>query len=289
MNGNYSIIRTFLFVLFLINQQITTSQISYSKFIYNDSTKNPISWVNIGIKGKNIGTVSNSEGFFKIYIPKERMEDSITFSSVGYYRHTVSVKDLIHVETDSLFLSPKIRELPIIDVLKKGKWKSKDYGLSRHLSGAYGIVQSERFNDIVECAQQVELGDELVKISKFNIYLKSVNTDTALFRINFYRMDDTIPGKNVFEREIIIKQKISNGWLEIDLNSFNVWLHGDVLASIEFLPSHRQKKKISLYYGGIIVCKGSSYNRVSSQGDWYKLNFGTYSIFITTKKFIPKK
>jgi len=273
-----------LFVLLnLHGQNITSSH------VFDASTKEPMPFVNIGIKNKNTGTISNSTGGFSINISDDKINDSLTFSFVGYNSLTISIKNLLSTKADSILLYPKTLELAEVVVSANGKWKSKKMGLSRNLPGVFGVVQSDATSDIVECAQQFDLGDELTKISNFHIYLKGVNTDTASFRINFYHFDGNKPTDRAFEKEIFIRRKISNGWLEIDLDEYEVWLKGKIVASIEFLPTEKQKEIISLSYGGILVCQETSYNRTSSQGEWYKLDFGTYSIYLTTKKYVTKK
>jgi hypothetical protein len=281
-----NIILTTWLLFFLLNVQ---GQNIISSCVYDGATKEPMPFVNIGIKNKNIGTISNSKGNFSINIPKDKIGDSITFSFVGYRSQTISIKNLIENKSDSILLHQKTQELAEVVIKANGKWKSKKLGLTRNLPGVFGIVQSDTTSDIVECAQQFDLGEELTKISKFHIYLKGVNTDTASFRINFYYFDGNTPTERAFEKEIFIRKKVSNGWLEVDLDEYGVWLKGKTVASIEFLPTESQKEIISLSYGGILVCKGTSYNRTSSQGEWYKLDFGTYSIYLTTKKYETKK
>jgi len=279
------ILTTWVFFI-LVNLQ---GQNVISLSIFDAMTKEPMPFVNIGIKNKNSGTISNSSGRFSINISSDKINDSLTFSFVGYNSLTIPVKYLLFNKPDSILLHQKMLELTEVIIIANGKWKSKKIGLSRNLPGVFGIVQSDTTSDIVECAQQFDLGDEMTKISNFHIYLKGVNTDTASFRINFYYFDGNKPTERAFEKEIFIRRPVSNGWLEIDFDEYGVWLTGNIVASIEFLPTEKQKEIISLSYGGILICQGTSYNRTSSQGEWHKLDFGTYSIFLTTKKFVTKK
>ncbi|MFN3917589.1 MAG: carboxypeptidase-like regulatory domain-containing protein [Flavobacteriales bacterium] len=260
-----------------------------SSRVFDAATKEPMPFVNIGIKKKNIGTVSNETGAFKILIPKDKTNDSLTFSFVGYHSFTIAIKQLFAESPDSIKLKQKTLELPEVMVKANGKWKQKKMGLSRNLPGAMGVVQNDTLFDAVECAQQIDLDSVLTKITSFHIYLKGVKTDTANFRINFYNFDGISPSDRVFEKEIFVKRSISNGWMEVDLDEYNIWLKGRIVVSIEFLPTSQQKEKVSLWYGGILICKGTSYSRTSSQGEWHKLDFGTYSIYVTTKKYVSKK
>ena len=273
-------------LLCLIN--LVEGQISISSKIYDATTKESIPFVNIGIKNKKTGTVSRSNGSFNLNISQDKLIDTLTFSFVGYHSLMIPIKHLLSHKPDSIFLEQKTIELTGVTVMANGKWKTKKVGLSRNLPGVYGVVQSYTSTDIVECAQLFNLDSNLTKVSKFHIFLKGVNTDTARFRINFYCFDGTTPTDRAFEKEIFVERNISRGWLEVNLEEYEIWLKGQIISSIEFLPTEEQKEKISLSYGGILVCKETSYNRTSSQGEWNKLDFGTYSIYLTTKKYVIK-
>jgi CarboxypepD_reg-like domain len=52
--------------------------------VYNKKTNEPIPFVNIYIKNKNIGTISNNDGNFIFKVPLENADDSVYFSSIGY-------------------------------------------------------------------------------------------------------------------------------------------------------------------------------------------------------------
>jgi hypothetical protein len=272
------------FHLSLIGQHIVLSTVCDS------STKEALAYVNIGIKFKNKGTVSNTEGGFRMNFNADQLSDSLTFSFVGYETRTLSINSLVENEQDTIWLKPRIQEITEYVVSSKiGKWKTKQKGLSRNLPGAYGIVQNDTLNDIVECAQLIDLDSAMTKITQFSVFLKGVNTDTASFRINFYHFDGESPTERAVDKEILIRRKIENRWMDVDLDEYNIWLTGKIVAAIEFLPTETQKENTSLFYGGILLCKGTSYNRESSQGKWHKLDFGTYSIQITTKRFKAKK
>jgi hypothetical protein len=260
-----------------------------SSSVYNSLTMEPIPYVNIGIKNKKTGTISYSNGSFQISISDDKKRDSITFSSIGYHSISISINNLILNRPDSIFMSQKPIQLSEVEVKGNGKWQSESLGVTRHLPGVFGLAQSDTLFDIVECAQQLDLGEDLTKISTFHIYLKEVNTDTGSFRINFYKFNESGSFELAYQREIFSRKKISNGWLDVDLNEYDIWLKGKVIVGIEFLPSDDQRERISLSYGGILVCKGTSYNRGSSNGAWNKLDFGTYSIYVTIKKFAEKK
>lgn len=52
--------------------------------IIDKNTQKPIEYANIGILGKSIGTISNSDGKFILKIPPEYINDTIGISCIGY-------------------------------------------------------------------------------------------------------------------------------------------------------------------------------------------------------------
>ncbi len=64
--------------------------------ILDFNTREPIPFVNIGILGKNIGTVSDTNGQFTLDIPQSEIvpKDTLRFSSIGYQSLDFLVKDL---------------------------------------------------------------------------------------------------------------------------------------------------------------------------------------------------
>ncbi|HRP57084.1 carboxypeptidase-like regulatory domain-containing protein [Agriterribacter sp.] len=73
-----------LLVLFFFSLHATTfTQTVIRGVVYDAETKAPLSYVNIGIKNKNIGTVSRANGTFSIEIPAQNEVDTLTFSMVG--------------------------------------------------------------------------------------------------------------------------------------------------------------------------------------------------------------
>ena len=57
-------------------------------------SNNPILFVNIGIQKKNIGVISNERGEFSLKIPDSLIQESLTFSCIGYKSRNVLIETL---------------------------------------------------------------------------------------------------------------------------------------------------------------------------------------------------
>lgn len=100
----------FVFILFILSH-ITSQAQDVSGKIIDEETKTPIPYVTIKY-GIDNGTISNEEGDFNLFIPKNKsVTDSIHFSSIGYATKTIAAH---HVLDTLIVLKPEALELSSI-------------------------------------------------------------------------------------------------------------------------------------------------------------------------------
>lgn len=244
-------------------------QIKLQGKITDSKSKGALPYVNVGIKAKNIGTISSDDGSFSINIPQNHITDTLTFSLIGYSEFTIPVSQLDSKNEISI----QLIENPMVlnEVLIQGqKLVEKKYGIKK--TGAIlhftdGIFKKD---DSFEIGQVINLGDKPAKISSLNLHINSSRPDSASFRINFYKYneDENAPTTRVFDRSIVQRHPIRVGWLKFDLSDYNIRLKGKVFAAIEFIPENKDVSQI--YYeiklGGI----SKSFFRKSSLGQWVR-------------------
>src|SRR5688500_4884102 len=95
-----------IWIIFILSciTSLSLSQTQISGKVIDTENRKPLSYVNIGIKEKNIGTVSKEDGFFKIEVPLEYQSDSLTFSIVGYHELSLAIEELASDETVTIGL-----------------------------------------------------------------------------------------------------------------------------------------------------------------------------------------
>lgn len=86
----FSLIISFLFHFVFLNAQVLTLQGN----VVDSKNNTGIPYVNIGFPAYSVGTSSNELGGYIIKIPKERMSDTLVFSSIGYVTYRIAVKDI---------------------------------------------------------------------------------------------------------------------------------------------------------------------------------------------------
>ncbi len=85
-----------LVLLLAINLSATKAQkqLVIEGEIRDASTKDPLPYASVGVLNQHLGTVSNSEGFFRLYLPDSLLRDSIQINYLGYHSYKASVYQL---------------------------------------------------------------------------------------------------------------------------------------------------------------------------------------------------
>ena len=120
MNSLYKIlvITTILILAIFSNPAMVKADsqiVEFSGVIKNEKNKKAIGNVSVTVPGTNIGTVTNSDGFFKLKIPASSVKNGIKIEQIGYQ----NLEMLLDHRNPSLqiFLQPSGKELKEVLVL----------------------------------------------------------------------------------------------------------------------------------------------------------------------------
>lgn len=269
-----------ILILSFNNHIFSQTQIIGKVIDAND--KSPLAYVNIGIKEKNIGTISKEDGFFSIDIPSDYQSGSLTFSIVGYNESTLPIRDL----KGNVVIQLKEKPTQLDEVVVTGeKLVEKKYGIKRRgaIHFTDGIFKKD---DSFEIGQVIRLGNSLAQITSLNLHFNSSRPDSANFRINFYRYDsdENIPKERIIEKSILQRHPVNEGWLKFDLSNYNILIKGDVLMSLEFIPEADNDIK-QIFYEVKLGGSSKSFFRKTSLGQWTRPphHYCLYATAITDK------
>ncbi len=255
-----------LFILFYNNMYTQT----LSGYIINANTKEPISFVNIGLANKKNGTVSNEKGVYNLSNTSLTKDDTVIISSIGYERKLITYTTLANNTT--ITLTPKSYQLNEVVVkpvaLNKktslGKINTKQKGTSfLSFLENLGIEYAAKFN---------VKSNSLLSQLKLNICETSFDTLYMRLKIYQYRADGNhqlLNNKDIYLQ--YSKANTQNTIIE-NLKYENIYVQGEVLIALEF---YKQMGK-----GSIQFCsdtKGDGFIRATSQKNWDiydKIRFG---------------
>jgi hypothetical protein len=221
--------------------------------VLNFENSEPLAYVNIGIKNKTVGTVSNNNGLFKLSLNyKVTSKDTIVFSYIGFKTEKYLVSELSKIK-EPIILQPKNMELDeIVLSSKKIKYKSKKIGRT---SKGLGLMHSNFYT-----YYEKDVDDRLSKergmkfkmrrnchIKDLNFNITSNDFKSLTFRVNFYKIQDGIPTDLIVQENIIFEIKDNFlGWFKVDLEPYAIYLKEEieeVAVTIQWLESVKENKK----------------------------------------------
>lgn len=232
----------------------------------------------VGIRGKNIGTVSNEDGSFSLQIASVNFKDSLCFSYAGY-------EDL-YLPIDSLRKSSKeIRvhlnsvSLPEV-VVVTGLQKIRKIGVKSRTPLLWGYAGKEKY---FEMAQLIEITQQskLLNIGFFLVAPKERN-DSADVRINIYDVDNGLPGRRINTQNIMQRIAPQTGRTLISVEKYNMYFNHPIFIGVEILPDNIHSMRYNYSYG--IRAGGKLYLRTATLGTWQESSGGTLTLSAEVKQ-----
>ena len=260
----------FLMIAFSLNAQTPIEKHIFGYVI--NQNQEVLSFVNIGIKGKNFGTVTDQNGEFALIVPEKLIADSLTFSSIGYHTYTIAISDFSG-ESTSIILEEKKYSLPEIVV--------RDVVLVKKQLGNTKAKTTRSIN-----FGENELGNELgalIEIKKpsrllsFHGTINKSDFDSLFFRLNLYTKDGFENYISVLDENIFVNLKPETKLteIEVDLRPYEIYVDDDILVSME---------QISELGDGVVQFalqrKGSTWVRAVSLANWYQAPLGGIGFYI---------
>lgn len=263
-----SLIKTYhLIPAFIIYTSILCAQNIQGKLI-DQNTKAPIPFANIGILGKNIGTVSDDEGNFTLEVPKTgwSASDTLRFSSIGYQSVDFMMlheKDLPKV----VYLKPMILSLPTVVINPKKFKRPKVLGHRNNSPKMILYFQSNRLGTELCNLIEVKKGSYYLKKAHFNIAQNKFGL--LVFRVHVYENEGGKPGKNLLPKELIVTTDLKSGVLSVDLAPHNLIVEHDFFLGLEWVkPLNKGNISKDLQFCIGLGQAGGIFSKTTSQAYW---------------------
>jgi len=267
-----------LLVVFLVTFLANAQEVIVGK-VKDSISGSVLPYVNIGISAKSAGTVSDKEGNFKLKLNNLINDnDEVTFESAGFKTVTYKVSSLKETSIIELQKDSEILEEVVID-LKKGKLQKlgkKNLGLDLTHFSFYSSYE----HDIVDDALSKETG-MLFKLKKdcwvnsLNFKISSNEYKHLKFRINFYKIENGIPGEQLFPAKNIIFKVDDNytGWFNVDIRDYDIFLDkelDEVAVTIQWLESEKSNDKSKFLSIPVALTGGTQFIRNKTMDRWQK-------------------
>jgi len=192
----------------------------------------PLVYVSIGVLETPIGTISDEEGNFGLEIREQPPEAMVRFSMIGYKTKTFSIVELTDREN---IIKLKIEPIELSEVdIKFGKIKKVGITKSSRFSGVCGWGGT-KFGMGHELGTKIDLGSEPVKLLSLHIKVHKQSFDSTLLRLHIRNIIDSLPQKELLSENILIVLSTASGWVDIDLNKYNLILSREIALTLEWL------------------------------------------------------
>lgn len=260
-------------VLFLVTN---AQSVDIQGVLMDSVTQKPVPYANIGIAGKDLGTVSDENGRFSLAVPDSLAKLDLTISRIGYQKMTIAINSFGKL-ADTLLLVPETYELQEVTVLVE-KMREKKAG---HAGGMMIQFQESGKHLGYEIGTILKLSKNkpsLLKDFNFNAITYG-RIDYALMRLNVYSVKDD-EFTNVLKENIYITltDNLSERERCINLLPYNIVVQGDIAVTLELVKVHyaSEPSAETFNYADGIGYDGTFLNnmcgRDASQGAWEKIS-----------------
>ena len=245
--------------------------------IVEEGTNRPLAFVNVGIAGKNVGTVSDINGDVNLNIPSTNRLDTLTFSMVGYEPKKLA---LSKINADNLIIALKAAVYDISEVIVSNK-KFKRKTVGNNASGK--IVKFSIGGDDLGA----ELGS-LIKIRKRKTFIKTFKWfvvdnpfERVRFRLNIYDYKGGKQDSNILRQNIIVEFDKVSGMMEVDLSKYNIMVTDDFIVSLEWFehPGESKTGSDEVSFSASLMGPLFMYRDISL-GKWYSHRPGSFGIHL---------
>lgn len=258
-------IRLFSFIILALSSTNGFAQI-VKGVVYNAVDSAVLAYVNIGIIGGNLGTVSNEAGRYTLDLSNVRSTDSLRFSYLGFFSQTFHARSFLNKGSFDIYLEEKDYEL-IETVVYPREYVEKVLGNSNNMALlAAGFKENQGG---YECGVLMK-----VKKSAFlydlTCYVALCSYDTLFYRMNVYKPLDDGDFEPILEKPIYLtavsKDVKQWGTLNWDLRKHNIVVDGDFLITLEHVKDLGPGQ---LFFSAAFI-KNPTYYRETSQAEWKK-------------------
>ncbi len=253
------IVKNVVFLVFFVT--FSGYSQSFYGIVRNSKTGEVMPYANIGIRGKQLGGISDHQGQFTINLTNAEQEDILVISYVGYTNKEFQVSKLDLTKQHIVELTPTAQLLQEVVVSRKkdvmalgNKGKS-----SRHTG--WGDFTSARGRAIGLLVPAYEIP---VRVNSLFFHLDACEFDSVLVRINLFSQngEELVPlasqRKNIFHT---IKQK--KGWVEVRILDDIILENTKAVVAIEWLDAWATPRSMEdggSYVFTISLAKTSGYH-----------------------------
>ncbi|MDC0008082.1 carboxypeptidase-like regulatory domain-containing protein [bacterium] len=269
------------------------AQKDYKGIVIDGKTNETLPYVNIGISGKGIGTVSDEEGVFhlNINVSDYSSKDTLVFSSIGYKNIKKALTDLQFIFNEYPKISMQAEVVRLNEVVITNYQYEEEVGYRNYGEKVFGYWKE----DIAlggELATKIRVKKGLRRLDQLFFEVLENPSDSVLIRVNIYAEDGfkEFPKSNLNTSGNSILYTILEDTkvVKIELTDFEIHVENDFIVSLELLKIYGDTP-IGLVLAASNNTYTHSYRKYVSQGDWEKIPNAAMAYHLMTTHFSKQK
>ena len=255
------LICNFIICFILSGNEQTYSQLFNGQVLSEDTGKGA-PYVNIGIIGKNHGTVTDASGNFSLELGDIYNNDSIRISMIGYASKVFSVSQFRQIQSGIIYLKSLSYNLQEVKVVyhKPRAMKLGEPVYSNELRSGFG------YNELgAELGVKIHIKG-MVRLKDLKINVAICTYDSVTYRLNIYTMEGNTVCDNILRMPVYFSfsKAAINQPVSMDLSPYSIVVEGDILVSLEIYRSLGEGKLLfnTTYF------TDETYHKKTSEGSW---------------------
>ncbi len=230
--------------------------------VLSGETNSGIGFVNIGIIGRNKGTVSDKSGNYKITIDSIYDNDSLRFSMIGYESKTFLVGDFKKDSIKNVYLTPRVYKIQEVHVI---------YHKPRKIRLGTSVTSDDLRSGFASNDLGSEMGIKVnvrrpVKLTDINLNVAVCTFDSVTYRLNIYKSVNKADYINILTQPVYVsfsKDRIDKV-VSFDLSKYSIVIDGDVLIALELYKDLGEGRLLF----NTEFFTGTTYHRKASEAYW---------------------
>lgn len=237
-----SVSALFLFLFYASHAQVVL------KGSVVDARGDAIPFVRIGIIDTRVAMISDVEGKFNLEIPADYESRKLTFLVPGFKTTSLTAKELVAQSGIKVKLDEDITVLNDFTVSNK-RLKRKVIGNDGARKGS--DLDNDFRGDInMAYAIKARGRKEPYRITKLMMLVRNPYEAPYYIRplVMAYDEEQEEPGGSLLTENVYFKVEQGNGWMEMDLEGYNVNAQGPVVIGVEWLGTSGETPYFSISY-----------------------------------------
>jgi hypothetical protein len=273
----------------LLSLEALSQQTPVSGVIIDRDSHTPIPFVNVAIRDKFIGTVTDSLGYFAIESNLISVSDSLIVSRLGYKSLMLRIGDL-KSDSNVFLLEQTALDLDEFTITSQSIDRKLIFGsnkLKSQFAFAFNPTKSRASENFGrEVAILVNLKNNPAILQNVNFVLGTNQIEDLVLRVNIYRAikeGDEQPGDRIYEKIVILKNK-SEGLYKASFLNNEIVFSDKFWVSVEFV-NFRDENELGIITLPVRFPFGKMFTRESSLAEWKEVK-GIPSIQVEMESLI---